>query len=154
MDYSGAMRKSTTIFAIAVLGLLATAAPAADKGMMHCFAYTVKGDATDADFAAFYKATEEMPKKIKEVKQVWFGKLRRPLAQYRMDATNAKKFTAEAPTATVEATRVVRQQGVCMLLESEAALKVYEAHPYHKDWVAAYEKVRVAGTTTYDILAQ
>jgi hypothetical protein len=46
----------------------------------------------------------------------------------------------------------MRQQGVCMLLESEAALKVYDTHPYHKEWVAAYEKVRVAGTTTYDII--
>jgi hypothetical protein len=147
------MRKFT-ILTIASLSLLAAVAPAADKGMMHCFAYTVKSEATPADFDAFYKATEEMPKKIKEVKQVWFGKLRRPLTQYRLDAANAKKFTAEAPTATAEATRVVRQQGVCMLLESEAALKVYEAHPYHKEWVAAYEKVRVAGTTTYDILVQ
>ena len=148
------MRKFTTILATAVLGFLAVhQAQAADKGMMHCFAYTVKAEATDADWKAFHAASEAMPKKIKEVKQVWFGKLRRPLAQYRIDAANAKKF-AESPKATVDAERLMRQQGMCILLESEASLKAYEAHEYHKEWVAAYEKVRVAGTTTYDILTQ
>jgi hypothetical protein len=34
------------------------------------------------------------------------------------------------------------------------SLKTYTANPYHKVWMAAYEKVRVAGTTTYDILPQ
>jgi len=152
------MRKFTTLFATAVAGLLATAGPAAaaDKGMMHCFAYTVKAEATEADWTAFYKATEEMPKKIKAVKQVWFGKLRRPLAQYRVSGDDAKKFNAGPAdqSLAVNAQRLMRTQGVCMLLENEAALKIYEAHPYHKDWVAAYEKVRVAGTTTYDILVQ
>ena len=148
------MRKITTIFSICVLGLLANVAPAADKGMMHCFAFTVIPTATPAEWDAFYKATEVMPKKVKEVKQVWFGKLRRPLNQDRFEAAEAKKFTAETPKATVEATRVARTQGVCMLLASEDALKTYEANPYHKEWLAAYEKVRVAGTTTYDILVQ
>lgn len=132
----------------------ATLAPAADKGMMHCFAFTVIPTASPAEWDAFYKATEEMPKKIKEVKQVWFGKLRRPLAQFRFEPDDAKKFTNEAPKQTGTATRLMRSQGVCMLLASEDALKVYEAHPYRKEWFALYEKVRVAGTTTYDILAQ
>jgi hypothetical protein len=149
------MRKFTTILATAVLGFLAAAAPAqaADKGLMHCFAYTVIPEATDADWKAFYAATEAMPTKIKEVKQVWFGKLLRPLAQYRMSAADGKKF-ADGPKQTVEATRVQRTQGVCMLLESEAALKTYATNPYHKEWLATYEKVRVAGTTTYDIAVQ
>ena len=149
------MRKLTTILATAVLGLLANANPAqaADKGMMHCFAYTVIPEATDADWKAFYAATEAMPKKIKEVKKVWYGKLRSPLNQYRMPAADSKKF-ADGPTAAVTATRVQRTQGVCMLLASEAALKTYATNPYHKEWLATYEKVRVAGTTTYDILVQ
>ena len=33
-------------------------------------------------------------------------------------------------------------------------LKEYEAAPSHKEWVSVYEKVRVAGTTTYDILPE
>ena len=33
-------------------------------------------------------------------------------------------------------------------------LKAYTAHPCHKEWSALYEKVRVAGTTTYDILGE
>ena len=34
------------------------------------------------------------------------------------------------------------------------ALKSYDADPYHKEWLAAYERVRVYGTTTYNILGQ
>jgi hypothetical protein len=33
-------------------------------------------------------------------------------------------------------------------------LKKYTANPYHKTWSAAYEKVRVAGTTTFDIIGR
>jgi hypothetical protein len=48
----------------------------------------------------------------------------------------------------------MRQHGVCMLMSGPDALKEYTANPFHKEWMAKYEKVRVAGTTTYDILAQ
>ena len=41
-----------------------------------------------------------------------------------------------------------------MEFSDEAALKTYAVHPAHDDWIKAYEKVRVAGTTTFDILGQ
>jgi hypothetical protein len=47
----------------------------------------------------------------------------------------------------------VRQFGVCMQFESEAALKAYAPDPAHKEWEAIYSKVRVAGTTTIDFIA-
>ena len=43
---------------------------------------------------------------------------------------------------------------MCIELKGLTNLKAYEAHPYHKTWVDVYSKVRVAGTTTYDILGQ
>ena len=33
-------------------------------------------------------------------------------------------------------------------------LKAYASDPFHKEWMAAYGKVRVEGTTTFDILGQ
>ena len=41
-----------------------------------------------------------------------------------------------------------------MELADEPAIKKYDSHPYHMEWLAAYEKVRVAGTTTFDIIGQ
>ena len=41
-----------------------------------------------------------------------------------------------------------------MELADEAALETYAGHPAHGAWVKIYEKVRVAGTTTFDILGQ
>ena len=39
-----------------------------------------------------------------------------------------------------------------MELADEADLERYAAHPTHDAWVKIYEKLRVAGTTTFDIL--
>ena len=65
-------------------------------------------------------------------RQVWVGKLRRPLTQGDSD----------------------REYGVAMDFDDEAALDVYANHPAHTDWVKVYERVRVPGTTTIDILGE
>lgn len=114
------------------LFLLAGVLSAGEKKLMHCFTFTVIEEATEADWQAFYKATDELPGKIPGLNKVWYGKLRRPLR-------------------VGEATR---QFGVCMELDDEAALKVYADHPAHTDWVKVYSKVRVPRTTTFDILGQ
>lgn len=139
---------------LGVCSLAATPALAGEKGLMHCFAFTVIDSATPADWAAFNKATDDMPKMNKAVIKVWHGKLRAPLAQFRGDAETRKKITKDAKSVTGTFEILRRQHGVCMLMDGEAALKIYTQSPYHKEWMAAYEKVRVAGTTTYDILAQ
>ena len=112
--------------------LLAGTAMAGEKKLMHCFAFTAVEGATPADWDAFYKATDELPKKIKGISHVWYGKLQRPL---------------RAGTA-------VRQYGVCMEMANEETLKNYDSDPGHKAWVDAYSKVRVEGTTTFNILGQ
>ncbi len=141
---------------IAAFAILSSSLFAGEKHMMHCFAFTAKADATPADWEAFYKATDAMPSKMPMVKMVWAGKLRGPLTQFTVDAEARKQFTASTVTATVPATRVVRQYGACLAMENGGAetLKAYTTHPYHAIWTAAYERVRVAGTTTYDIIGQ
>lgn len=42
---------------------------------------------------------------------------------------------------------------VCMEMNAgPEALKAYSTHPAHDTWMKAYEKVRVEGTTTFDIM--
>jgi hypothetical protein len=112
--------------------LLASTAMAGEKKLMHCFAFTAVESATQADWNAFYKATDDLPKKIKGVTHVWYGKLANPL---RVGGNT-------------------RQYGVCMEMDNAQVREAYGNDPYHKVWTDAYSKVRVEGTTTFDILGQ
>jgi hypothetical protein len=142
-------------FSLATLLLGSALAVAGEKGMMHCFAFTPIKEATQADWDAFKKATDAMPDKMSEVKKVWHGKLRSPLTQVNTTNADARKRAAAGEKGVQgELTVTRREYGVCMLMGGPADLKTYTANPYHKEWMAAYEKVRVAGTTTYDILAE
>jgi hypothetical protein len=136
------------ICALALAGLLS----AAENKLMHCFAFTAIEGATEADWKAFYKATDELPAKVPSVSKVWYGKLRNPLSQFAPDAETRKKFTKDVSKADGNFMRVQRQHAVCMEMANEAALKTYAADPNKKAWDEAYAKVRVPGTTTYDIL--
>ncbi len=140
--------------AVAALLMLTTAVSAGEKKLMHCFAFTAVENASDADWNAFFKATDELPGKIPGLTKVWYGKLRSPLTLFVPDAKTRKELAGGAKSATGEVSRMQRQWGVCMELSDEAGLKAYAAHPAHKEWDAASSKVRVAGTTTYDILGR
>jgi hypothetical protein len=130
------MRKLTHITRLALLAaglfLFTGLAPAGEKKLMHCFAFTPIESATPAEWKAFYDATDQLPKKISGISHVWYGKLRRPVT---VDG-NARKY------------------GVCMEMASEDTLKAYTDHAFHKQWMDVYSKVRVEGTTTFDILGQ
>lgn len=124
------MKKSC--FCIYAALLFASAASAGEKKLMHCFAFTPLKSATPADWNAFYKATDDLPAKIKGVSKVWYGKLARP-------------FEAEGMS---------RSYGVCMEMTDQAARKLYGDSPAHSDWTKIYSKVRDEPTTTFDILGQ
>jgi hypothetical protein len=152
------MRKLThvTRYAFCLAGLLSIAgiAAAGEKKLMHCFAYTVIDTASEAEWQAFYKATDQLPTKIPGISKVWYGKLRAPLNIFNTTAEVSKQLRAGAEKVQGDVNLRVRKSGVCMEMENEGTLKTYVAHPYHKEWVAIYEKVRVAGTTTFDIIGQ
>lgn len=141
----------TLAFALLVPGFLA----AGEKKLMHCFAFTEIESASQDDWQAFYKATDALPSKMPGIiSHVWAGKLRTALGIFQVDAEAGKKLREGAKTVPAQANRLVRKYGVCMEMADEAALKKYTDHPYHKEWLTAYEKVRVAGTTTFDIIGQ
>ena len=145
-------------FGLTIAGLIfgSCLAQAGEKGMMHCFAFTPIKTASPSDWDAFYKATDLMPKRMKFIKRVWVGKLRAPINQYGIRDTAARdKALAGQTGLTSEFTGTRREYGACFWFSGgPEQLKTYTDHPYHKVWTAAYEKVRVAGTTTYDIIGQ
>jgi len=108
-----------------------TASP--EKTLMHVFAYTPLEGATPQDFDNFKRATAEMVGAVPGLRHVWVGKLREP--------TPAENDT-------------VRTYAVAMEFDDLNALNAYAGHPAHKQWEQVYEKVRVRGTTTFDILPQ
>ncbi|HYL77915.1 MAG TPA: hypothetical protein VEU96_27125 [Bryobacteraceae bacterium] len=141
--------------AAAILMLLPTA-NAGEKTLMHCFAWTPVKEATAADWEAFYKASDALPKKIKGIVKVWYGKLESPFSQAMLgdiDQATFQKYRA-GEKVTIPVQRTAREYGMCMEMTGVSALKAYDTDPYHKIWNAAYEKVRVEGTTTFNILGQ
>jgi hypothetical protein len=103
---------------------------ATQKTLLHVFAYTPIEGATQQDFDNFRKASGDMVGKVPGLKRVWVGKLRRPL-----DVADSK-----------------RVYGAAMEFDNADALDAYAKNPVHTEWQKVYEKVRVEGTTTFDIL--
>jgi hypothetical protein len=135
--------------------MLTPAAHAGEKTLMHCFAWTSIKDAGQADWTAFFKASDALPSKIKGITRVWYGKLAAPLSQYNVQAQGDAQQKLRSGEATpVTAQRVPRDWGMCMEMAGPDTLKAYDADPYHKTWTDAYAKIRVEGTTTFNILGQ
>jgi hypothetical protein len=140
----------------AAMAVCAGSAFAGEKALMHCFAFSVIEKATPEEWAAFKTETDALPGKIKGLKRVWHGKLVRPLAYNNATIPDeaARKTYMEKKTGTgisANITRVERQHGVCMEFADLAAFQAYGKDPAHDTWAKAYEKVRIAGTTTYQI---
>ena len=135
--------------------LSAAGAQAGEKKLMHCFAWTSIKTATPAEWNAFFQASEQLPNKIKGLSKVWYGKLAAPLGQYtiKVDDAARKKLNA-GEYAAGEIARAPRDWGMCMEMASEEVLKAYDTDPYHKVWTDAYARIRVEGTTTFNILGQ
>ena len=140
----------------ALVSFLLPAAHAADGTVLHCFAWTPVKEATDADWQAFYKASDALPQKIHGITKVWYGKLANPLSiviPESMDNEGYHKLL-KGEVLDSKIKRVAREYGMCMEMTDAGVLKAYGQDPYHKVWTDAYSKVRVEGTTTFNILSK
>ena len=146
----------TKLIATAALLVFSYSAQAGDKSLMHCFTWTPVKEATPADWQAFYKASDALPKQIPGIVRVWYGKLASPLSVPQIGKIDQDAFQKYRNGDEVNApiTRAAREYGMCMEMKDANTLKAYDAHPYHKTWTDAYAKVRVEGTTTFNILGQ
>jgi hypothetical protein len=153
VDHDTMIGMKKTILCFLMSMTIASLCQGAEKTIMHCFAFTPRPEATDADFKAYYEATDQLAKDFTGIKRVWYGKLRAPLNQVSVDPASAKKFTPESPKVEgATATRVRREHGACMEFVDAAAWGAYAKSPAHDAWAKVYDKVRVPGTTTYQIL--
>ena len=59
--------------------MLSAATASAADDLVHCFLFTAVDKAPEADWQAFFKATDALPSKIPVVKHVWYSKLNRPM---------------------------------------------------------------------------
>ncbi|MCZ2077348.1 MAG: hypothetical protein HUU41_15205 [Bryobacteraceae bacterium] len=125
-----------------------------EKKLMHCFYFTAIESATQADWDAFHKATDQLTKQIPGLTHVWYGKLIRPMAQFNPDAEARKKFDDRTNSATGQFSRRIRGHGVCMEMNDQQTLKTYANHPAHKEWEKVYAKVRQPGTMTFDLIGE
>jgi hypothetical protein len=123
---------SRIAIAVACLLLVTGVVSAGEKKLLHSFYFTAIEAATDADWQAFFRATDELPGKIPGLSHVWYGKLARPM----------------------KVGDQIRQWGVCMEFTDQAALDAYATNPAHDAWSAAYSKVRVPGTTTVNFMGK
>lgn len=144
------MRK---ILSIGLLLAGSSVAGAANGKLMHCFYFTAVENASEADWQAFFKATDELPGKIPGLRTVWYGKLMRPLRILTTDRETMQKLSQATGEVTGPVRSLERQWGVCMEMDDEQALKAYADHPAHKEWEKVYFKVRQPGTTTVDIVS-
>ena len=141
---------------IAAILLLHSPTTAGEKTLMHCFAWTPVKEATPADWQAFFRASDALPHKIKGVIRVWYGTLDSPLGQaalQNIDDASFQKYRA-GDTVSAPVKRMAREYGICMEMKDASVLKAYDTDPYHRIWTDAYSKVRVEGTTTFNILGQ
>jgi len=95
-------------------------------------------------------------RQIDGIIRVWYGKLAAPLHQVKLgkiDRETFQKYQAGEPvTSPIRLTQ--RRYGMCVEMRSGEVLKAYETHPYHKVRTDAYERIRVDGTTTFNIPGQ
>lgn len=146
-----------TLIVLCALLLCSSLALAGEKKLLHCFTFSTIEAATPADWEAFAKATDELPGKISGLSKVWHGKLARPLGLLQIDgqvAPEVRKKLGAGEAAQLNVKQLRRSYGVCMEFADQAALAAYAKNPAHDAWVKVYEKVRVYGTTTFDLLGQ
>lgn len=148
--HSGVLRSALVV---ACLLLVISPAFAGEKKLMHCFYFTAVDAATDADWQAFFKATDELPGKIPGLNKVWYGKLERPMGFFTTDEATRKKLGAGEP-ASGPVMRHQREWGVCMEFDNAAALKAYAPHAAHEAWNQLYFKVRQPGTHSMDFMGR
>jgi len=145
------------VWPLVVSLLLATSAFAGDGTVVHCFAFSKTAGASETDWEQFRTLTRALPQKISGLTRVTFGPLRRPMGQIEMmsnpGADDVKKFIAGQPI-DAKVVNANREYGACFEFQSEAAFLAYGKHAAHVEWETAYKKVRVPGTTTFQIVAQ
>jgi hypothetical protein len=144
--------KLLTLFA--ALTMTAGLAAAAEKTMMHCFAFTPIETASEADWKAFYAATDALPKNIPVIKMVSAASCGRP---WRSSPSTPSPQEAGGWGEGRDGEGQPRRSRLRRLLRHGRRRPVAEdlrRQPLSQSLDGRLRRrLRVAGTTAYDVLS-
>ncbi|OFV98716.1 MAG: hypothetical protein A3H94_05425 [Acidobacteria bacterium RIFCSPLOWO2_02_FULL_60_20] len=105
---------------------------ATQRTVVHAVAWTAKNDATPEGLEDFRRATETLVDTMPGLRRAWVGKLRQPLVVGDLR----------------------RDYGLILEFENLPTREAYSSHPNRVPWAAVWEKVRIPGSTNFDVLGE
>ena len=102
------------------------------RTVVHAVAWTAKEDATPEGLEEFKQATESLVGSMPGLRRVWVGKLRQPLIIGDLK----------------------RNYGLILEFDDLATREAYSSHPNRVPWAAVWEKVRLPGSTNFDVIGE
>ncbi|MBI2821412.1 MAG: Dabb family protein [Acidobacteria bacterium] len=105
---------------------------ATEKTVVHAVAWTAGEGFTEQGLEDFKKATADLTGAMPGLKRAWVGKLRTPLVQGE----------------------ITRNYGLVLEFEDLKTREAYSSHPARAPWVKVWEKIRVTGSTNFDVLGE
>jgi antibiotic biosynthesis monooxygenase (ABM) superfamily enzyme len=100
------------------------------KTVVHTAIWTLKEGSSAQEYEAFRKETEKLVAAMPGLKRAWVGKLRQPLA----------------------VGEVTRTHGLLLEFVDVQSREAYSTHPARAAWAEAWSKVRVPGSTAFDLI--
>ena len=102
------------------------------KTTIHAVAWTPQENATPQAFEDFKKATEHLVEVMPGLQRAWVGKLRRPLVHGD----------------------VTRTYGLVLEFDDVDSKVAYSSHSTRAPWAEVWSKVRVPGSTNFDVIGE
>ena len=102
------------------------------KTTVHAVAWTLLEGATEQDFENFRVATANLVTVMPGLRRAWVGKLRAPLVVG--DTT--------------------RTHGLVLEFDDVQSKEAYSTHPTRAPWAEVWAKVRVPGSTNFDVVGE
>ncbi|MBI4460644.1 MAG: Dabb family protein [Acidobacteria bacterium] len=106
--------------------------PTTQRTVIHAVAWTAQKDATPEGLEDFRRATETLLDTMPGLRRAWVGKLRQPLVVGDLR----------------------RDYGLILEFENLATKEAYSSHPNRAPWAAVWEKVRIPGSTNFDVIGE
>ncbi len=107
-------------------------AAVSEKTVIHAVAWTPQEDATEGQFQDFQQATVELIDQMPGLRRAWVGKLRKPLVHGDM----------------------TRTYGLVFEFDDLQSREAYSSHPSRAPWAEVWSRLRVPGSTNFDVIGE
>lgn len=102
------------------------------RTVVHCVAWTAAQGVSEAGIGEFKKATAELTKTMPGLQRAWVGKLARPFTQGD----------------------VTRDYGLVLEFDSVENREAYTTNPIRVSWADVWSKIRVPGSSNFDVIGE